>query len=110
MRKIATIYGAGAIAIAISLAASSAQAAPWGAPGKISSNAASIHTVSTGYMKGYFDSETRYDVDSQERGYQGGTETVHCSYRNEPKRVCKATGNGREICRITGWTLIESCN
>lgn len=109
MRKFATICSAGALALAISLAASGAQAAPWGVPGKVS-HATSIQTVSTGYMKDYFGSETRYEIEQQERGYQGGTETVYCSYRNEPKRVCKATGNGRESCRITGWTLIESCN
>ena len=109
MIRISAISHASAIAVAISLLASSANAAAMSVPGMIP-HAKSVDTASTGYMKGYFDDETHYNVERPERGYQGGTETVYCSYRNEPKHVCTTTRDGRRKCRVTGWTLIESCN
>ena len=107
-RKTTAISCASAIAVALSLLASSANAAVMGIPAT-PPLAKSVHNIATGYMKGYFDDETRYNVDRPERGYQGGTESVFCSYRNVPKRVCTATRSGREKCRVTGWTLIEYC-
>ena len=60
------------------------------------------------YVKPYY-SET-YDFDRPVRGYEGWVAPdYYCSYKRYPKRVCRSNARGKETCRVTGWTLEQTC-
>jgi hypothetical protein len=61
------------------------------------------------YAKPYY-SET-YDTGRRPaRGYEGFLfPDYYCSYKRYPKRVCNTDRRGREMCRVTGWTLEQTC-
>jgi hypothetical protein len=42
-------------------------------------------------------------------GYSGHSGNYYCDYQRLPNRVCVPTADGRETCRIVGWTLREMC-
>jgi hypothetical protein len=53
--------------------------------------------------------ETRGPV----RGYSGfvriGPRNYYCDYIRTPNRTCTTDRQGRESCRITSWTLRQTC-
>ena len=56
-----------------------------------------------------FYSET-YDTGRPARGYEGFLfPDYYCSYKRYPKRTCSLDKRGRERCRVTGWTLEQTC-
>ena len=51
-----------------------------------------------------------YEFDRPVRGYEGHLfPGYYCSYKRYPKRVCTYDRSGKERCRITGWTLEQTC-
>lgn len=61
------------------------------------------------YLKEYY-SET-YDTGRRPaRGYEGFLfPDYYCSYKRFPKRECRTDRRGNETCRVTGWTLEQTC-
>ena len=59
-------------------------------------------------VKPYY-SET-YQTRGPVRGYEGFADPdYYCSYKRYPQRTCTTDGRGRERCRVTGWTLEQTC-
>ena len=59
-------------------------------------------------VKPYY-SET-YNTRGPVRGYEGFVAPdYYCSYKRYPQRTCSTDSRGRERCRVTGWTLEQTC-
>ena len=59
-------------------------------------------------VKPYY-SET-YQTRGPVRGYEGFVDPdYYCSYKRYPQRTCSTDARGRERCRVTGWTLEQTC-
>ena len=51
-----------------------------------------------------------YEFKRPVRGYEGWVAPgYYCSYKRYPRRVCTYGRGGKERCRITGWTLEQTC-
>lgn len=60
------------------------------------------------WSKGYY-SET-YETKKPARGYEGFLfPDYYCSYKRYPKRVCRETRSGKEVCKVKGWILEQTC-
>ncbi len=52
-----------------------------------------------------------YESDRPVKGYEGFLHPgTYCSYRRFPVRACSIDSRGREICKITGWRMEQSCS
>lgn len=52
-----------------------------------------------------------YESDRPMKGYEGFLfPGYYCSYRRYPVRVCNYDAQGREICKIKGWRMEQSCS
>jgi hypothetical protein len=52
-----------------------------------------------------------YETKEPVRGYEGFLfPGSYCSYRRYPIRECTYNSRGREICKITGWRLEQTCS
>ena len=50
-----------------------------------------------------------YQFDGPTHGYEGrATGGYYCSYQRLSNRQCKVV-NGKEVCKIKGWTLRQIC-
>ena len=50
-----------------------------------------------------------YQFDDAKHGFEGrAAGGYYCSYQRIPKRVCKKV-NGKEKCKVKGWTLRQTC-
>jgi len=51
-----------------------------------------------------------YEFKRPVRGYEGWVAPgYYCSYKRYPRRTCTHERSGKERCRITGWTLEQTC-
>jgi hypothetical protein len=50
-----------------------------------------------------------YHFDKPMHGYSGQAGNYYCDYQRLPERKCVVDSNGRETCKIVGWTLREMC-
>ena len=51
-----------------------------------------------------------YEFKRPVRGYEGWVAPgYYCSYKRYPRRTCTYSRSGKERCRITGWTLEQTC-
>jgi hypothetical protein len=51
-----------------------------------------------------------FETDRPVKGYEGFLfPDYYCSYKRHPKRVCSNDKRGRQTCRITAWTLEQTC-
>ncbi len=52
-----------------------------------------------------------YESERPLKGYEGFLEPgTYCSYRRFPVRVCNYDSRGREVCKIKGWRMEQSCS
>lgn len=52
-----------------------------------------------------------YETDRPVKGYEGYLfPGYYCSYRRFPVRVCSYDARGREVCKIKGWRMEQSCS
>ncbi len=55
--------------------------------------------------------EWQYETKKPQRGYEGFPfPGVYCSYRRTPNRECTTDKRGKQTCRITSWTMTQSCS
>ena len=50
-----------------------------------------------------------YKFSKPMHGYSGHAGSYFCDYQRLPDRKCSVDRNGRESCKIVGWTLREMC-
>jgi hypothetical protein len=51
-----------------------------------------------------------YQFNRPVKGYEGWVAPgYYCSYKRYPRRTCTYKRSGKERCRITGWTLEQTC-
>lgn len=50
-----------------------------------------------------------YKVATPMHGYSGQAGSYYCDYQRLPDRKCTISANGKESCKIVGWTLRQHC-